>query len=240
MGNVQPNYNATLDIGFEGAPADMRFADIVTRICEPSTIGFGKAVIQGTGDKQVKLGAGGLFVGLTVRDVALPAANADVYKQGNNVGVMVKGTMFAVATDAVVAGDPVYYTSAGALTNLKGTRTATFGTQTGNGDGTLPSISVDATTPPEAGTYKLRFFEAVTYLGNSEVIRDRDGANIGNGKVGVAFNNGGLSFTIPDGGTDWALNTTVVITVVGGNTKIEHAVWEKTLAQNAIGPVRLN
>lgn len=245
MGNVQPNYNATLDRGYEGQIADMRLSDVISRVCEPASIGFGLAVIRGTADNQVKLGAAGEFIGLTVRDITLPAANEDVYKAGNTIGLMVKGTMFCKAIAAVSAGDPVYRTATGTLTgNVKGTRTATFGTQVGNGDGTLPSITVDATNPPDIGGYQLRFVEAASNLGYFEVIKlDSLGGNvgvIGTGKVGVAFNNGGLSFTIPDGSTDWALNTTVVITVAGGNTIIPGARWLDTLAQDAIGRVRLD
>jgi hypothetical protein len=188
----------------------------------------------------VALGAAGLFVGLTYRDIALPAQNEDVYKANDTVAVMVKGTMFCKAIAAVNAGDPVYRTPAGALTKVKGTRTAVFGAQVGNGNGVLPSITVDADNPPEAGTYKLRITKAAADAGEFEIIRDRDGANVGNGSVAVAFNNGGMSFTLPDGSTDWALNTTVVITVAGGNTLIEGARWLDTLAENAIGRVRLD
>lgn len=241
MGNVQPNYNATLERGYEGQIADMRLSDVISRVCEPASVGFGLAVIRGTADNQVKLGAAGEFIGLSIRDVTLPAANEDVYKAGNTIGVMVKGTMFCKAIAAVSAGDPVYRTATGTLTgNVKGTRTATFGAPVGDGNGVLSAIVVDANNPPEAGTYTLRIIEAESDLGYFEVIRDRDGANIGNGKVATAFNNGGMSFTVADGSTNWALNTTVPITVVGGNTLIENARWLDTLAQNAIGRVRLD
>jgi len=238
--SVQPNYNATLDEGYEGQIADTRLSDVVSRVCEPASIGFGKAVIRGTDPKQVKLGAAGEFIGITVRDIALPAANSDVYTQYDNVGVMVKGSMFVTAAAAVTFGDPVYRTPTGTLTNVPGTRTATFGTPVGDGNGTLSAIVVDATTPPKAGTYTVHFFEAETDLGDFEVIRDADGAVVGVGKVGTAFDNGGLGFTIGDSSTDWALGTTIPITVVGGNTLIEGATWEQSASQNAIAKIRLN
>lgn len=117
MGNVQPNYNKTQSIGFEGARADMRSFEVVSRLCQPASIAFGKAVIRGTADNQVTIGGAGSFVGLSYRDITLPAENADVYKTGDTVGVMTRGTMYAVPTANVADGDPVYYTAAGALTN---------------------------------------------------------------------------------------------------------------------------
>lgn len=118
MGNVQPNYNTTMGRGFAGERADMRSFEVVSRVCEDVSIGFGVAVIRGTADNEVKVGAAGKFAGLTVRDITLPAANADVYKAGNVVGVMTRGTMFAVPTANVAPGDAVYYTAVGALTNV--------------------------------------------------------------------------------------------------------------------------
>lgn len=124
MGNVQPNYNTRMGRGFAGERADMRSFEAVSRVCEPATIGFGVAVIRGTADNQVTVGAAGKFVGITVRDITLPATNADVYKQGNTVGVMTIGTMFVVPTANVADGDAVYYDANGALTNVSGGNTA--------------------------------------------------------------------------------------------------------------------
>ncbi|WP_072389859.1 DUF2190 family protein [Hyphomicrobium sp. CS1GBMeth3] len=118
MGNVQPNYNAAPDIGYEGQIADMRSYEAVSRICEDATLAFGRAVIRGTADNQVKVGAAGKFVGITMRDITLPAANNDAYKQGNTVAVMTRGTMFAIPGANVADGDAVYYTATGALTNV--------------------------------------------------------------------------------------------------------------------------
>lgn len=123
MGNVQPNYNAMPDVGHEGQLADMRSYEAVSRICQPASIGFGKAVIRGTADNQVTIGAAGKFAGISIRDITLPAANADVYKQGNTVAVMTRGTMFVVPTANVADGDAVYYDANGALTNVSGGNT---------------------------------------------------------------------------------------------------------------------
>lgn len=237
MGNVQPNYNATMDIGYEGQIADMRSYDGVSRICESASIGFGLAVIKGTGDKDVKLGAGGLFIGLTVRDIALPAANEDAYLEGNTVGVMTRGTMFCKAVAAVNAGDDVFYTSTGTLTNVIGARTATAVADEGNtGNGAMGAITVSGDLPN--GDYTLKIIKAASGAGEFTV-SDANGNLIGVGNVATAFSQNGLAFTLADD-TDFVVGDVIVITVTGGNTKIEGAIWEKTLAQNAIGPVRLH
>lgn len=237
MGNVQPNYNATLDIGFAGQVADFRSYDGRSLICEPAQIGFGLAVIKGTDDNEVKLGAGGKFVGLTVRDIALPVANNDLYLVGDNVGVMTRGTMFCKAIAAVTAGDPVYRTATGTLTNVIGARTATAGAAVGDGNGVMGAITMSGNA--ENGTYTLKILRAVSDAGDFVLTRDRDGAVIGFGAVATAFAQGGFAFTLADGSTNFALHTTMPITVVGGNDLIVDAIWEKTLAENAIGPVRL-
>lgn len=239
MGNVQPNYNATMDRGYEGQIADMRLSDKISRLCEPASIGFGLAVIRGTADNEVKLGAAGEFVGLSIRDVALPAANEDVYKAGNTIGVMVKGTMFCKAIAAVSAGDPVYRTPTGTLTKVIGSRTASAvagGSNTGNG--TMGAITVSGDIPN--GDYTLKITAASANAG-SFLITDKDGAVLGPvGTVGVAYSFGGLAFTLADGATDFAVGDSFTITVTGGNTLIPNARWLDTLAQDAIGRVRLD
>jgi hypothetical protein len=241
MGNVQPNYDATLSAGYEGQIADTRLSDIISRICEPASIGFGLAVIRGTAANEVKLGAAGEFVGLSVRDLALPAANEDVYLVGNTMGVMVKGTMFAKAIAAVTHGDKVYRTPTGTLTNVIGDRTASSAAKAGGNaanTGTMGTVTVSGDIPN--GVYKLRITAAASNAG-SFVITDESGAVIGPvGTVAVAYSFGGLAFTLADGSQDFIVGEGFDITVTGGNTVIEGARWLDTLAENAIGRVRLN
>lgn len=239
MGNVQPNYNATLERGYEGQIADMRLSDVISRVCEPASVGFGLAVIRGTADNEVKLGAAGEFIGLSIRDVTLPAANEDVYKAGNTIGVMVKGTMFCKALAACSAGDRVYRTPTGGLTNVIGSRTASAEAADGNtGTGTMGAITVSGSIPN--GDYTLTITAASSGAG-SFVITDKDGAVIGPvGTVAAAYSFGGLAFTLADGTPDFAVGDKFTITVTGGNTLIENARWLDTLAQNAIGRVRLD
>lgn len=236
---LQTTYSDRIGLGYAGQVIDMTLTDIVSREVESAAIGFGKAVIRGTGDRGCKVGGAGEFIGLTVRDITLPPDRADAYAVGDTAAVMTKGTMLVTAASAVDAGDAVYRTPTGTLTAAKGVRTAEFGTPVGDGNGALGAITVDANNPPSAGTYTVRIVKAATDAGDFEVIRDADGALVGVGSVAVAFNNGGMSFTIADGDTNWALGTTIPITVSGGNTLIENAVWDTTAAQNNLARIRL-
>lgn len=239
MGNVQPNYNATLARGYEGQIATEEPSNVISRVCEPASIGFGLAVIQGTEDNEVALGVGGLFVGLSTRDIALPAANEDVYLAGNTLGVLVKGTMFCKAIAAVAAGDPVYRTSTGTLTNVPGARSATAEAAEGNtGNGAMGAITVTGDLPH--GDYVL---DIISEAGNAGGFRitGPDGAVFGPlGNVATAYNFGGLAFTLADGSEDFDIGDSFVITVAGGNARIPGARWIDTLAQNAIGRVRIS
>lgn len=237
---IQPNYNVLPDVGYEGAIADMYPGGVRSGICEPASIGFGKAVIRGTDPKQVKLGAAGEYMGITVRDITLPAANNDAYVQGDNVAVMRKGTIFAKAIDAVTAGDAVYRTPTGTLTNVAGARTAVAGAIVGTGNGAIGTVTITDGAKAIAGGYTLEIIKAATDAGDFVLRRDADQAIVGYGTVAVAFAQSGFSFTLADGSSDFVVGDKIPITVSGGNTKIDGAVWEDTLAQNAIGRVRLN
>lgn len=112
---VQTTYSDTIGLGYAGQVADLTLTDIISREVESAAIGFGKPVIQGTGDRQCKVGAAGVFIGITVRDVTLAPERGDQYAVGDTAAIMTKGVMFVVAGEAVVAGDAVYRTSAGVL-----------------------------------------------------------------------------------------------------------------------------
>ena len=135
---VQTTYDDRHAIGYEGQLADMGHRDIITKLAETNDTGFGLAVIQGTGDDQAKIGAAGEFVGITCRDVTLPADNLDKYKTGENMSIMRQGVMFVTAVDAVVPGDAVYRSATGALSKTAAGNTlidgATWRTTTAAGD----------------------------------------------------------------------------------------------------------
>lgn len=137
MPAVQSTYNATIANGAVGQVADLSLSDVISRECEPASIGFGVAVVQGTADHQAKTGAAGVFIGITVRDVTLDARRNDAYAQYDTMGVMTKGVIWVTAGEAVVAGDVVYRTTAGVLNKTSSGNTlianARWETSAGNG-----------------------------------------------------------------------------------------------------------
>ena len=58
-----------------------------------------------------------------MRDPTLPASAGDQYATGLTAAVMTKGVIWVTAAVAVTAAQPVYFTSAGALTNVSTSNT---------------------------------------------------------------------------------------------------------------------
>lgn len=103
-----------------------------------------------------------------------------------------------------------------------GSATATAGTNTGNG--TMGTITVGGTA--KVGTYVLKITKAATNAGDFQVV-DPEGDVCGLGTVAVAFSGGGLSFTLADGSTDFAVGDTFSIAVTGTD-KVKIAVETAT------------
>lgn len=113
MPPVQTTYSENIRKAIAGAKGTMVDADIISRNVEGATIGFGKAVEQGTADYGCKAFAGGTPLGITVLD---RSAWADGFHVGDSASVMVKGDIWVVPAQDVVAGNPVYIrTSNGAF-----------------------------------------------------------------------------------------------------------------------------
>lgn len=90
---------------------------------------------------------------------------------------------------------------------------ATATAKAGNtGNGTMGAITVSG--PAKVGTYRLTIIEPATNAGTFEV-EDPDGVVIGTGNVAVAFNAGGLAFTLADGVTDFVAGDGFTIAVTG-------------------------
>jgi hypothetical protein len=68
----------------------------------------------------------------------------------------------------------------------------------------------------EPGTYRLAMVEAATN-GGSFAVTAPDGRLVGLGRVAAAFAGGGLSFTLADGSTDFAVGDAFTITVAAGS-----------------------
>lgn len=238
MPAVQTSYVATMPIGFVGEIADLGLANVLSREAE-NGVGFGLAVIQGTADHGCKVGGDGSFLGISVRDVTLDSRRSDAYAQYDTVAVLDKGSIWVSPLVAVVPGDPVYRTPAGAITNVVGTRTASSAAKSGGntGTGTMGAITVTGAVPD--GVYALR----ITALGSNAgrfTITDDKGRVIGVGDVATAYSQDGLAFTLADGTPDFAIGDGFDITVTGGNVLIPNARFETTGSTTVLAKVRLS
>ena len=115
-------YDAKIGQAFPGMIANSRPGDGISRIIEDATgVGFGVCVFQGTKDNTVTKTASAKFRGVTAADITLVHKGADVdkYVKGETVGVRNGGTIWVTnGAVAVAAGDSVYVTPAGGLTNV--------------------------------------------------------------------------------------------------------------------------
>jgi len=237
---IQTTYLDRLPIGYAGQLADMGLSDIMSREVEPASIGFGLAVIQGTGAHQCKLGAGGVFLGITVKDITLPADNADLYTTGDTAAIMFKGSMLVTASGTVAAGNPVYRSAAGALAATQGVATATPAAKSGGNTGG-GTITMDITTPVGAGAkegvYTVRCIAAASNSGTFRVL-DPDGFNLGDIAVGGTFDND-IKFVIADVGTDFIVGDGFDVTVAIANDLIANAMWETGATNGNLARLRL-
>lgn len=124
---TQANYNVLPEIGIHGAIADLTAARVLSKRVEDATLGAGLAVIQGTDDAEVKVGAAGTFIGIAVLDPTRPPSQTDDYAEGDIAAVMYKGTVFLTAPATIAAGQPAYYTATGAITNASSGNTLIVG-----------------------------------------------------------------------------------------------------------------
>lgn len=117
---VQTEYNRYQPAAQAGTPATMTGWDADTLIAE-GNIGFGVVVSKGDADDGCVVG-GTLYSGVSIRDITLVHSTVDRYEEGDNVGVLVRGDIWVVAEDAVVAKTAITYnTSTGALGSGGGT-----------------------------------------------------------------------------------------------------------------------
>lgn len=78
------------------------------------------------------------------------------------------------------------------------------------GDAAVPVVTVADTAKP--GRYTLTVITEAANAGTFRV-EGPDGSLVGTGTVAVAFNEGGLSFTLADGTNDWDINDRLFIDV---------------------------
>ena len=105
----------------------------------------------------------------------------------------------------------------GEVTGGAGT-VAALGANTGNG--TFGAIAVGAAA--QIGAYSIEFDDATHY-----VVSDPNGVEVGHGVTGVAFNAGGLGFTITAGGTAFVPGDSFALTTTG---VMKYAPYDPTAA----------
>lgn len=148
--------------------------------------------------------------------------------------------------DALIAGhnpEPVYRNDLTLLSGesvvrgeLLGVQDAstvpTTGTAGGGntGDGTMTAVAAggDDLIP---GVYTARCIEAITNLGDFEVI-DPQGDQIGVAITGTAFTSSHLDFTINDGAADYIVGDTFTITVTGSGKLLSSLAAAEDGSQN--------
>lgn len=130
---VQTNYSDTQPAAVAGAQATMIPATVISRTVEGNAgIGFGKPVAQGTADKGCHLFTSGdtAVLGITLLDRSaagqtvsagqVTAHTPDTFAVGETARIITKGDVWVEAAAAVDAGDPVYVTTSGTITNASG------------------------------------------------------------------------------------------------------------------------
>jgi hypothetical protein len=116
MPDIQGGYSAAIPAAYEGQVADPAGAVRIALTNETADVTFGSAMVAGTAANSAKVGAAGHFVGLAIREPALPIENGDKYQIGDGVSLLLKGAMWVKTLAIAAVGDPVYRTAAGALT----------------------------------------------------------------------------------------------------------------------------
>lgn len=140
---VQTTYRENMD---RSRPGIIQGSDYATEtFIAEGRLGFGLAASQGATDRGAAIG-GTLttFRGITVRDIALVHADADldVYIDGENGSLLTRGFIDVAPSAAVAANDPVYFngttgallnsSAGGALGPVKGARWHTSAAGTGD------------------------------------------------------------------------------------------------------------
>lgn len=117
MPAIQTTYTANIPGKKAGHIPDMTDADLISRTVENAGgIGFGLAVAQGADDKGCIPFAGTGFLGVATRDRSVLVG--EQYSRYESARILRKGPITVTASVAVVAGDPVAVTAAGAFTNV--------------------------------------------------------------------------------------------------------------------------
>lgn len=117
------SYDARIGRAFPGMVANSRPGDGVTCLVEDNNgAGFGVALFQGASDMGATKTPSVKPLGITPSDPTLVSrTTVDIYEKGKNCTAKRGGVIWVTnGAAAVVKGDPVYVTPAGAFTNVTG------------------------------------------------------------------------------------------------------------------------
>lgn len=130
MPSIQTTFGLNIPFGKPGHVPDMMAVDIDSHDVETAAgIAFGAPVAQGAAPRGVIAYAGAVAVmGFAVRDHSVRSPlGTDVYSQYESAAILRKGKIEVTAGATVAAGDPVYVTTAGVLTNSSSGNTLVTG-----------------------------------------------------------------------------------------------------------------
>lgn len=141
---------------------------------------------------------------------------------------LIAGELKIVTTNATLTGAAAL--KRGAVlgkTISAGTASSAAGANTGNGAMGAVTVAGDA----QPGTYQLKITKAAANAGDFEVT-DPLGQLVGLGTVAVVFAGAGLSFTLADGATDFAVGDSFLISVTAITEKYKLATRDATDGSN--------
>lgn len=110
--DVQGSYDTSHPAGYAGMVASAVPSTRLSGFAEGADIAFGLVVGQGTADRDVVVGPGSAYRGITLAD---KSRSNDTYDASEAVAYMTKGEVYVVASTAVTVGDAVTYDATGAV-----------------------------------------------------------------------------------------------------------------------------
>lgn len=131
MAVLQNNFAEDIPVGFPGMEADGELSNILTHTLEGSTAcPFGRALFQGAADRGATLTVSDDLLGFAIARTGLPALAtraADTFAPKDNVPIKNRGKIWVLSSTAANKRQPVFLTSAGAVTNVSTSNTAADG-----------------------------------------------------------------------------------------------------------------
>ena len=104
MPAVDLDYTRDRPRALEGTLADIGLCNLISRHADVA-IPFGKTLVQGANDRSVKLPtAGGVFMGVSVRDQGVTAYSPNGFAAGDDVRILETGVINVKLAGTVTAG----------------------------------------------------------------------------------------------------------------------------------------